>query len=94
MRLFNDNIKFDLPIRSIGVKASALCWGEQSFQLSLFGDQIKRDKCLALEKTVDVIRHRYGAKSVQRLMMLQDGLLSGFNPKQDHVNFPESYFKG
>lgn len=94
MRLFKDNIKFDLPIRSIGVKASELSWGEQSFQLSLFGDQVKRDKSLALEKSVDVIRQRYGAKSVQRLMMLQDGLLSGFNPKQDHVIFPESYFKG
>ncbi len=94
MRLFNENIKFDLPIRSIGVKASELSWGEQSFQLSLFGDQVKRDKSVALEKTVDVIRQRYGAKSVQRLMMLQDGLLSGFNPKQDHVIFPESYFKG
>lgn len=94
MTLFQANVDFQKPLRSIGVKAADLCVGEVPLQLSIFEDQEKREENLALEKTIDGIRRRFGAQSIQRLRMLEDTLLSGFNPKQEHVIFPESYFKG
>jgi len=94
MKLFRQNVDFSKPLRSIGVKAADLCVGDVPLQLSIFEDQQVREENLALEKTIDDIRRRFGAQSIQRLMMLEDTVLSGFNPKQEHVIFPESYFKG
>lgn len=94
MDLFEKNVDFSTPLRSIGVKASDLSVMELPTQLDLFTDQVAHQKSLDLENTLGVIRERYGFDSVQRLMMKEDPLLSSFNPKQDHVIFPESYFKG
>lgn len=94
MKLFRQNVDFSKPLRSIGVKAADLCVGDVPLQLSIFEDQQAREENLVLEKTIDDIRRRFGAQSIQRLMMLEDTVLSGFNPKQEHVIFPESYFKG
>ncbi len=94
MNLFDKNVDFTTPLRSIGVKASDLSVIELPVQLDLFTDQAAHQRALNLENTIDVIRERYGFNSVQRLMMKEDPLLSQFNPKQDHVIFPESYFKG
>lgn len=94
MALFDKNVDFSIPLRSIGVKASDLSVMEMPVQLDLFTDQRAHQKSLDLENTLGAIRERYGFNSVQRLMMKEDPLLSQFNPKQDHVIFPESYFKG
>jgi DNA polymerase-4 len=94
MALFEKNVDFSIPLRSIGVKASDLSIMEMPVQLDLFTDQRAHQKSLDLENTLGAIRERYGFNSVQRLMMKEDPLLSQFNPKQDHVIFPESYFKG
>jgi DNA polymerase-4 len=94
MGLFDKNVDFMTPLRSIGVKASDLSVIEIPVQLDLFTDQQAHQRALNLENTIDVIRERYGFNSIQRLMMKEDPLLSQFNPKQDHVIFPESYFKG
>lgn len=94
MDLFEKNVDFSTPLRSIGVKTSDLSVMETPVQLDLFTDQKAHQRSLDLENTLDVIRERYGFGSVQRLMMKEDPLLSQFNPKQEHVIFPESYFKG
>lgn len=94
IELFKVNVDFSTPLRSIGVKASDLSVAEHPTQLDLFTNQVDHQKALDLENTLDVIRERYGFSSIQRLMMKEDPLLSQFNPKQDHVIFPESYFKG
>ena len=84
MKLFRQNVDFSKPLRSIGVKAADLCVGDVPLQLSIFEDQQAREENLALEKTIDDIRRRFGAQSIQRLMMLEDTVLSGFNPKHHH----------
>lgn len=94
MDLFEKNVDFSTPLRSIGIKTSDLSVMETPVQLDLFTDQKAHQRSLDLENTLDVIRERYGFGSVQRLMMKEDPLLSQFNPKQEHVIFPESYFKG
>lgn len=92
--LFEKNVDFSISLRSIGIKASQLIHEESLMQNSLFTPYETLQKNLSLEKTIEHIRERYGFSSIQRCLMLSDPLLSGFNPKQDHVIFPEAYFKG
>jgi len=60
-------------------------------QLDLFD----RDKTQmeGLESAIDEIRQRFGQYSLQRCTMLFDRKLTGFNPKDEHVIHPVSYFK-
>ncbi len=92
--LFKENVDFKNPLRSIGVKASDLVSEQDILQLDIFMAYDDEEKALSLEKTIEHIRQRYGFSSVQRALMLSDVELSGFNPKADHVIFPEAYFKG
>ena len=92
--LFAKHVDFELPLRSIGIKATDLIVERTLEQINLFEDPFLKQKKMNLEVTIEKIRERYGFQAVQRCLMLQDTLLSGFNPKQDHVIFPESYFKG
>ena len=92
--LFAKHVDFELPLRSIGIKATDLIVERNLEQINLFEDPFLKQKKMNLEVTIEKIRERYGFQAVQRCLMLQDTLLSGFNPKQDHVIFPESYFKG
>lgn len=94
IQLYADNVDFNLPLRSIGIKATDLIIEENPLQLSIFNDQDETTKLLSLETTIEHIRNRYGFQSIQRCLMLKDPVLSGFNPKQEHVIFPEAYFKG
>lgn len=94
LTLFEANIDFSTPLRSIGIKVSDLQVDGQPQQLTLFRDPREQERALALETAIETIRDKYGFTSVQRLVMKEDPLLSSFNPKHDHVIFPESYFKG
>lgn len=94
LALFKEHVDFTSPLRSIGIKASDLSSEHTLRQLDLFEPFDKQEKALNLEKTIEHIRTRYGFNSIQRALMLSDTLLSGFDPKNDHVIFPEAYFKG
>lgn len=91
MDLFAANYRWDKPIRSIGVRGSDLVTAESHFQIDLF-ETDKTEKEI-LERTVDDIRRRFGYYSIQRCSMLQDQKLTGFNPKDDHIIHPVSFFK-
>ena len=60
-------------------------------QLDLF----ERDVAMLeeLERCVDGLRKRFGPYCIQRCTLLQDGGLTGFNPKDDHVIHPVSFFR-
>ncbi|HBS90940.1 MAG TPA: DNA polymerase IV [Erysipelotrichaceae bacterium] len=93
MNLFSANVDFRIPLRSIGIKASGLLYHDRPIQLSLFVNQKEREKELAIDHAFDQARRRFGFYCIQRGCAKEDTLLSGFNPKADHVIFPESYFK-
>jgi DNA polymerase IV len=91
MDLFAANYQWKKPIRSIGVRGADLITADAHIQLDLFDS----NKILSedLEKTIDIIRKRFGHYSIQRCAMLLDRDLTGFNPKDDHIIHPVSFFK-
>ncbi|MBC8016576.1 MAG: DNA polymerase IV [Sporomusaceae bacterium] len=91
MELFTTNYRWDNPIRSLGVRGSDLVTADSHLQLDLFDNSNLNAEALAI--TVDNLHKRFGYYSIQRCSMLLDRELTGFNPKEDHVIHPVSYFK-
>jgi DNA polymerase-4 len=91
MELFKANYRWDNPIRSLGVRGADLVTADRYEQLDLFDNSKLGEEILAV--TVDNLHKRFGHYSVQRCSMLLDRQLTGFNPKDDHVIHPISYFR-
>ena len=67
---------FEMPLRSIGIKVMDFKDESCGRQLSLFEDEVVNEKNLVLDKTVDLIRDRYGFCSVKSgLLMVDKGLV-------------------
>jgi len=92
MDLFMANYNWSNPIRSIGVRGADLVTADGHIQIDLF-NPIDNVSIESLEQTVDSLRKRFGHYSIQRCFMMLDSKLTGFNPKEDHVIHPVSYFK-
>ena len=68
-------------------------WGEILW-LSLFDDTAEQLLVQEqIEKTVDMLRYRFGHDAIMRASALLDTKLTGFNPKEDHTIHPYSYFR-
>ena len=65
----------------------------RKFELSLFGDGERRDRCLRLEKTMDALRLRYGHTALSRASVLCDPTLTNIDAKNDHTIHPVGYLK-
>ncbi|MBQ2715197.1 MAG: DNA polymerase IV, partial [Clostridia bacterium] len=82
------SVKRGGPVRSLGVCGSDLC-PEKDEQISIFeGETIGRARLEVLEKTADSIRDRFGKYAIRRGLMLEDRVLSGFAPYEDHTVHP------
>ena len=79
-------------VRAMGVRASNLVPACHAVQLDLWGDEARRLKMLALDRTVDDLRRRYGNHAVRRLSELSDPRLAGLDPHRDNVVHPVSFF--
>ncbi|WP_373432673.1 DNA polymerase IV [Propionispora sp. 2/2-37] len=91
MELFTSSYCWDKPIRSIGVRGADLVTADGHVQIDLFDGG--KTEVEDLERTIDILRKRFGHYSVQRCSMLLDRKLTGFNPKEDHVIHTVSFFK-
>ena len=89
--LYVENQTNGKPVRSIGVRACNLLSANFK-QTSFLEEAAKAQKQEDLERTVDIIRRRFGFKCLQRGLMLTDKHLSDLNPKDDHLIHPESFF--
>lgn len=89
--LFQKHYRWELPIRSIGVRGAGLIETSGCDQLSLFFDDTQRQKRERIEHAVDDLRARYGYMSVQRAAIFADPQLAGILPKE-HVVHPVGYF--
>ncbi len=93
LQLLSKHHNFDIALRSIGVCVSSLCTPNTHVQLDLFHVAYTQDKARTLDCVMDEIRNKYGFHSIKKLNVLQDTTLSSFNPKGDHVIFPQGYFR-
>ena len=91
LEIFRQNYTWDRPIRSLGVRGADLVTEHGAVQLDMFApDSAEQEK---LERTLDRLRERFGPYCVRRCALLQDDRLTGFNPKDDHVIHPVSFFR-
>ena len=91
LELFRQNYTWDRPIRSLGVRGADLVTEHGAVQLDMVApDSAEQEQ---LERTVDRLRERFGPYCVRRCALLQDDRLTGFNPKDDHVIHPVSFFR-
>ena len=75
-------------VRSLGVCGADLC-PERDEQISIFdGETVGRARLEVLERTADTIRSRFGKYAIRRGLMLEDKILSGFCPYEEHTVHP------
>lgn len=91
MILLNRHYQFQKPLRSIGIHATNL-EPDCAAQCSLFADEAQRQKKEILEKTIDVIRRRFGHHSIVPALMKFDNRLGKLDAKTDHIIHPVGYF--
>lgn len=72
--LLKSNHNFSIPLRSLSVYTQKLSSGVDEVQLTLFDDKHNREN--RLEECIDKIREKYGYKSVQRAILLNNKFLS------------------
>ncbi len=92
MELFTANYRWQKPLRSIGVRGTDFVTEGEAVQVSLFIDEEERKRREDLEKTVDILRRRFGHFSIQRGLMMGDRKLTNLNPKDEHVIHPVGFF--
>lgn len=92
MNLFKESFHPPFTIRSVGISACDLCADDNSVQFDLFGEAQKTVKTEKLEKTIDILKYRFGSECVKKASMLSDENLTDFNPYEDHKVHPEGWF--
>ena len=94
MELLRQHYRWHKPLRSVSLSAIYLVTANKHMQLSLFDDTAEQLLIQEqIEKTVDMLRHRFGHNAIKRASALLDPKLTGFNPKEDHTIHPYSYFR-
>jgi len=81
-----------LPLRSIGVRASALVRSDAPEQLDLFVNERMLNCQRAIDRAVDDIRRQYGFHSIWRGLTGLDGKLGRLNAREEHVVNPVGYY--
>lgn len=86
MILLNDLYNFDIPLRSLTIGVTKLKnineLNDMAEQLSLFDDgtrQIETEN-ETMDKTVEMIRHKFGHEKIKRAAALLDESMDNFNP--------------
>ena len=91
LEIFHQNYGWERPIRSLGVRGADLVTEHGAVQIDMFAsDSAEQEQ---LERTLDRLRERFGPYCVRRCALLKDERLTGFNPKDDHVIHPVSFFR-
>ncbi|MBR3149316.1 MAG: DNA polymerase IV [Eubacterium sp.] len=92
MELFRANYSWSANIRSLGISVSDFDF-EYCEQFDLAGTAQRREKREKIESTIDVLRRRFGHYCIQRACQLSAATdLSDFNPHDEHIIHPISYF--
>lgn len=88
LALFDSYFDFNTPIRSIGIALSKLSNNYADDQLSIFDDEVKRERLESLDRALDSLKNRFGTFSIFPASSMLDNELSGFDPKTENIIFP------
>ena len=89
--LFERSYKMQRPLRSIGVSVTDFVHDNVPHQISFLQDEERLMQNEKLDKTLDVLKKRFGNYLVRPAVLLNVRGLSSFNPKDDHVIHPVGY---
>lgn len=92
--LLENTWDFQVPARAVGITLTGLRGCKGGHQFSLFESSDDYEKKEKIDRTVDMIRKRFGYQSIQKASTLIDPVLCDFNPKEDHTIHPVGYFQG
>lgn len=89
--LFKRNYKMKKPLRSIGVSLTDFVHDNIPHQINILNNEEKLIQNEQLDKTLDVLKKRFGSYIVRPASLLKDNGLSAFSPKDEHTIHPASY---
>lgn len=89
--LFKRSYKMQRPLRSIGVSVTDFVQNNIPHQINFLQNEERLIQNETLDKTLDVLKKRFGNYIVQPAVLLNDRGLSSFNPKDDHIIHPVGY---
>ena len=89
--LFERSYKMQRPLRSVGVSVTDFVHDNVPHQISFLQDEERLMQNEKLDKTLDVLKKRFGNYIVRPAVLLNDRGLASFNPKDDHVIHPVGY---
>ena len=91
MILLRRHYHWERPLRSIGIRGVDLVPLETTRQLSLFGDEERRERKERLEYAIDNIRGHFGHNSIGRAIFATDDKLGKLDAKTEHIIHPVGY---
>lgn len=91
MKLFVQSYNMQRPLRSIGVSVTDFVHDNIPHQISFLESEDRLIQNTSLDKTLDVLKKRFGNYIVQPATLLKDRGLASFNPKEDHIIHPIGY---
>jgi Nucleotidyltransferase/DNA polymerase involved in DNA repair len=94
VRFLVSSYDFAVPLRAVGVSLSHLSEAGTLRQMSLFTNEIAREKARRTDIAMDEIRARFGFQAICRACTLVDRPLTDFNVQEDHTVHPVGYFQG
>lgn len=90
--LILQNFNFDnIALRGAGVSVGGLKW-DSNIQEKLIEDK-KEKKLEEYESCVNKIQKKYGNSKIKKAIVLTDKRLSDMNIKEEHIIYPENFFR-
>ncbi len=94
MSLYDQDTLLHQPLRSLSIRAINLTSVNTQEEQSLFEEiedtQIGKEK---LAHTIDQLRERFGMQAIVPASYLLDKKLTNFNPQEEHIIHPQSFFR-
>ena len=91
MTLLRKHYHWYKPLRSIGIRGSNFVPIGDMRQISLFADEIRREKLERLEYAIDGVRSRFGHRNIGRALLSYEKKLGKLNAKDENTYYPVGY---
>ncbi len=91
--LFAQNYNFNKPLRSVGIAVTDFSSCDCPVQYDFLIDTKKKMQLEKIDKTVDILKKRYGNFTIQSASLLKTADITNFNPHDDHIIHPVGVLK-